>query len=130
MSPPLPFRFSAHRLPRWQGWVLNALYYFDRATIEDWQALMASHLQRPGGGTPMATARYTVQLMGYAEAVRAAAQALAAHGHPAGRALLADAALDFKAAEDLLYPARDALLAAAGDALLAAVGADHVTDAD
>lgn len=122
VTPPLPFRSSARRPPRWQGWILNALYNFDRATIEDWQGLMASHLQSPGGATPMATARYTLQLMGYAEAVRTAAQTLAAHGHPAGRALLADVALDFKAAEDLLYPARDALLAAAG--------ADHVTGAD
>ena len=122
VTPPLPFRSSAHRPPRWQGWILNELYYFDRAAIEDWHGLMASHLQRPGGATPMATARYTVQLMDYAEAVRTAAQTLAAHGNPAGRALLADAVLDFKAAEDLLYPARDAPLAAAG--------ADHVTGAD
>jgi hypothetical protein len=122
VTPPLPFRFSAHRPARWQAWVLNALYNFDRHILDDWLGLMASHLQGPDGATPMATARYTVQLMGYAEAVRIAAQTLAAHGHPAGRSLLADAALDFKAAEDLLYPARDALLAAAG--------ADRVTDAD
>jgi hypothetical protein len=122
VTPPLPFRFPGHRSPRWQRWVLNALYYFDRRSIEDWLGLMASHLQRPDGATPMATARYTVQLIGYAEAIRSAAQTLAAHGHPAGRALLADAALDMKAAQDRLYPARDALLAAAGT--------DHVTDTD
>jgi hypothetical protein len=102
--------------------VLNALYYFDRHTIADWLGLMASHLQRPNGATPMATARYTVQLIGYAEDARSAAQTLAAQGHPAGRALLADAALDFKAALDRLYPARDALLKAAG--------ADRVTATD
>lgn len=96
VTPPLPFRFSARRPPRWQGWILNALYYFDHQTVDDWLGLMASHLQCPAGATPMTTARYTVQLMDFAEAVRIAAQTLAAHGHPAGRALIADAALDFK----------------------------------
>jgi hypothetical protein len=122
ITPPLPLRFPTRRPARWQRWVLNALYYFDRHTVSDWVGLMASHLQRPDGATPMATARYTVQLIGYAEDLRSAAQTLAAHGHPAGRALLDDVALDFKAALDLLYPARDDLLKAAG--------ADRVTDVD
>lgn len=94
--------------------MLDALHNFDRRTLGDWVSLMASHLQRPNGATPMATARYTVQLIGYAEDARSAAQTLAAHGHPAGRALLADATLDFKAALDNLYSARDSLLKAAG----------------
>jgi hypothetical protein len=81
---------------------------------------MADHLQRRA--TPMAIARYTVQLIGYAYDVRSATQRLAAHGHPAGRALLADAALNFNSALDNLYGARDALLTAAA--------ADQVTDAD
>jgi len=102
--------------------MVNALYYFDCRTIGDWVGLMADHLQRPHGATPMATARYTVQLIGYAYDVRSGAQRLAAHGHPASRTLLADAALDFKAALDNLYAARDALLKAAG--------AEWVTDAD
>lgn len=83
---------------------------------------MNSHLHTPDGATAMATARYTVQMLGYAEDLRAAAQVLAAHGHPAGGALLADAALDLTAVLDRLYPARDALLRAAG--------ADCVTDTD
>ena len=70
----------------------------------------------------MATARYVVQLIGYAEDARSAARMLAANGHPAGRASLADAALDVKAALDNLYLARDALLKAAG--------AEQVTDTD
>lgn len=72
--------------------------------------------------TPMATARYTVQLMAYAETLRLATQILASHGHPAARSQLADAALDFRSAEHLLSPARDVLLRAAG--------ADRVTDHD
>ena len=82
--------------------------------------LMDHHVQRRA--TPMATAQYTVQLIHYVYDVRSAAQRLAAHGHPAGRALLADAALNLNAALDNLYDARDALLKAAG--------ADRVTDAD
>jgi hypothetical protein len=81
VTPPLPLR-GTRRAPRWQRWVLNALYYFDRDTIADWLGLMASHLERPNGATPMATARYTVQLIGYAEDARSAAQTLAARGIP------------------------------------------------
>lgn len=81
---------------------------------------MDHHLQR--SATPMATARYTVQLIPYVYDMRSAAQRLAAHGHPAGRSLLADAALNLNAALDNLYDARDALLKAAG--------AERVTDAD
>ncbi|PXX07262.1 hypothetical protein C8E89_11146 [Mycolicibacterium moriokaense] len=75
---------------------------------------MVSHLQRPNGPTPMATARYTVQLIRYTADLRSAAQTLAAHGHPASRELLADATLDFESALDNLYSARDALLKVAG----------------
>lgn len=102
--------------------MLNALYSGDRRTVNDWLGLMNSHLHSPRRATAMATARHTVQLLGYAEDLRAAAQVLAAHGHPAGRALLADAALDLTAVLDRLYPARDALLHA--------VGAYRVTDTD
>ncbi|MDP7731939.1 hypothetical protein [Mycobacterium sp. TY813] len=105
-----------------KNWVLNALYSGDRRTVNDWLGLMNSHLHSLDGATAMTTARYTVQLLGYVEDLRAAAQVLAAHGHPAGRAVLADAALDLTAALDRLYPARDALLRAAG--------ADRVTDTD
>lgn len=121
VTPPLPVR-STPRPARWQRWILNSLYYFDRQTIADWLGVIRSRLERADGATPMATARYTVQLIGYAEDARSAAQTLATQGHPAGRALLSDAALDFKAALDRLYPARDALLKAAG--------ADRVTEMD
>jgi hypothetical protein len=47
---------------------------------------------------------------------------MVAHGHPASRALLADATLDFQAALDNLCSARDALLKIAG--------AQRVTDTD
>ncbi len=122
VTPPFPLRVPAARPSRWQNSVLNALYSGDRRTVNDWLGLMNSHLHSPRGATAMATARHTVQLLGYAEDLRAAAQVLAAHGHPAGRALLADAALDLTAVLDRLYPARDALLHAAG--------ADRVTDTD
>lgn len=122
VTPPFPLRFSTHRPTRWQRWVLNALYYFDRHTLNDWVGLMGSLLQSRDGATPMATARYTVELIGYVDDLRSAAQSLAAHGHPAGRALLADVALDFTAALDKLYPARDELLRAAGT--------DRVSDRD
>lgn len=108
------------RLPRWKKWVLDALFYFDRQTLDDWASMMSAHVQRPGGPTAMDTARYTVQLMNYAETLRLATQILASHGHPAARRQLADAALDFRSGEHLLSPARDALLVAAG--------ADRVTD--
>ncbi len=120
VTPPLPLITPGGPAPRWQRWLLNALYNFDRRTIGDWVGLMTDHLQRRAA--PMATARYTVQLIGYAYDARSAAQRLAAHGRPAGRELLADAALDFKAALDNLSAARDALLKAAG--------AERVTDAD
>lgn len=101
--------------------MLNApLYTGDRRTVNDWLGLMNSLLHSRDGATAMATARYTVALLGYVEHLRAAAPVLAAHGHPAGRPLLADAALDLTAALDHLYPARDSLLRAAG--------ADRVTD--
>ncbi|MBN7384438.1 hypothetical protein IUT00_24700 [Mycobacteroides abscessus subsp. massiliense] len=118
-----PTKTIAHtRLPRWKKWVLDALFNFDRRTLDDWASMMSSHVQSPGGPTPMATARYTVQLMAYAETLRLATQILASHGHPAARSQLADAALDFRSAEHLLSPARDVLLRAAG--------ADRVTDHD
>jgi hypothetical protein len=100
VPPPLLLNTPGGRPLRWQRWVLNALHNFDRRTIGDWVSLMVSHLQRRSGATPTATARYTVQLIGYAGDLRSAAQTLAAHGHPASRALLADATLDFQAALD------------------------------
>jgi hypothetical protein len=120
VTPPRSPDSRPSRPPRWQGWILNALYSIDRRTIGDWVGLMADHLQQRA--TPMATAQYTVQLIHYTYDVRSAAQRLAAHGHPAGRALLADAALNLNAALDNLYDARDALLKAAG--------ADRVSNTD
>jgi hypothetical protein len=52
--------------------------------------------------------------MDYAADLRSAARALATHGHPASRALLADVALDINSALESLYAARNALLKAAG----------------
>lgn len=111
-SPP-QFDSAGRRPPAWQRWVLNALHNFDRRTIDDWTALMRSHLQRSGGATPMQTARYTVDALLYVERLRSATTILAAHGNPAARYQLADAALDLKSAVDGLYVARDQLLKAA-----------------
>jgi hypothetical protein len=94
--------------------VLNALHNFDRRTIDDWAALMNSHLHRSGGATPMQTARYTVDALLYVDRLRSATAILAAHGNPAARHQLADAALDLKSALDGLCEARDQLLKAAG----------------
>jgi hypothetical protein len=112
--PPLPPNTREGRPSRWRRWVIDTLFYFDRATIEDWASLMASDLERPNGASPMATARHTVQLMDYTADLRSAAQALATHGHPASRALLADVALDINSALEGLYAARNALLKVAG----------------
>jgi hypothetical protein len=113
-SPPLPPNASDSRPSRWRRWVIDALFYFDRESIADWASLMISDLERPNCASPMATARHTVQLMHYTADLRSAARTLAAHGHPAGRALLADAALDINSALEGLYAARDALLKVAG----------------
>jgi hypothetical protein len=94
--------------------VLKALHNFDIRTIDDWTTLMRSHLHRPGGGTPMQTARYTVDALRYVERLRSATAILAAQGNPAARYQLADAALDLKSALDGLHEARDQLLKAAG----------------
>ena len=53
-TPRLPPATPGRRPPRWQGWILNALYGFDRRIIGDWVGLMDRHLQRRA--TPMATA--------------------------------------------------------------------------
>lgn len=113
-SSPAQIHSPVRRPPAWQRWVLNALHNFDRCTIDDWTALMRSHLQRFGGATPMQTARYTVDALRYVETLRLATAILAAHGSPAARYQLADAALDLKSALDRLYEARDHLLKAAG----------------
>jgi hypothetical protein len=107
------------RPPAWQRWVLKALHNFDISTIDDWTALMRSNLNRPGGATPLQTARYTVDALHYVERLRSATAILAAQGNPAARYQLADAALDLKSALDGLYEARDQLLKA--------VGAERVT---
>lgn len=90
------------------------MYNFDRYTIDDWRGLMRDHLQLPGGATAMQTARYTVDVLRHVRALTSATASLAAHGDPAGRSQLADAALDLKSALDRLYEARDQLLKAAG----------------
>jgi hypothetical protein len=112
--PPPALNASEARPSRWRRWIIDALFYFDRETIADWVSLMNSDLERPNGATPMATARHTVQLMGYTTDLRSAARTLAAHGHPASRALLADAALDINSALEGLYAARNALLKVTG----------------
>lgn len=110
------------RPPAWQRWVLNTLHNFDRRTIDDWTALMSSHLQRSGGATPMQTARYTTDALRYVESLRLATAILAAQGNPAARYQLADVALDLKSVLDGLFEARDQLLKAAD--------AERVTDTD
>jgi hypothetical protein len=49
VTPPVPLRTSSRRPPAWQRWLLDAMYNFDRYTIDDWLGLMRDHLQRPGG---------------------------------------------------------------------------------
>jgi hypothetical protein len=115
MAPlPLPPKACEGRPSRWRRWVIDALFYFDRSTIGDWVSLVVSDLERPNGASPVATARHTVQLMGYTADIRSAARTLAAHGHPASRALLVDAALDLNSALESLCSARDSLLKVAG----------------
>jgi hypothetical protein len=114
------FHSPVRRPPARQRWVLKALHNFDIRTIDDWTALMGSHLQQSGGATPMQTARYTVDALRYVERLRSATAILAAQGNPAACYRLADAALDLKSAVDGLYDARDQLLKAAG--------AERVTD--
>lgn len=113
-TPPILLRSISPRPSAWQRWVLNALHNFDRSTIDDWTALMSSHLQRSGGATPMQTARYTVDALSYVRRIRSATAILAAQGNPAARHQLADAALHLAAALDRLHEARDQLLKAAG----------------
>lgn len=98
----------------WKRWTLDALYYFDRRAIADWRGLMVEQLERLRGAEPMATARFTVQLLSFTADLRSAAESLAVKGHPAGRQQLADAALDIRNALNRLHEARDALLEAAG----------------
>lgn len=112
-SPP-QFHSRARRLPAWRRWIINALYNFDRRTIDDWAAHMRDHFDRVGGATPMQTARHTVDLLRYVEGLRLATGILAAQGKPAGRYQLADAALDLRSAFQGLCEARNQLLKAAG----------------
>ncbi|AKK26842.1 hypothetical protein H8Z55_16065 [Mycobacteroides abscessus] len=121
-SSPLPSGARSGRPARWRRWMLEGLYSFDRRAIADWTSLMSSNLQRPQGAAPTATTRYIVDLIHYTTDLRYAARVLAAHGHPAGRASLADAALDFNSALDGLCAARDKLLKV--------VSAEQVTDTD
>lgn len=113
-TPPRSLRSKSGRPSAWQRWLLNALHNFDRRTIDDWTDLMRYHLERSGGATPMQTARYTVDLLLYADRLRLAAAILATQGDPAARYQLADAALDLRSALEGLYEARDRLLKAAG----------------
>jgi len=120
VNPPALVGTPARRPPAWQRWLLNAMYNFDRYTIDDWLGLMRDHLQRPGGATPMQTARYTVDVLRHVSRLTSATASLASHGDRAARSQLADAALDLKSALDRLHEARDQLLKAAG--------AERVTD--
>lgn len=111
-TPPVVLRST--KSTRLQRWIINALYGFDRSEINDWLALTAGQLERPGGANPMLTAGYVCQLLGYADDLRSAAQLLAVRGNPSGRSDLADAAIAINDAVESLYRARDALLTAAG----------------
>ncbi len=111
-TPPMGLRST--KFPRWQRWIINVLYGFDRSEINDWLGLMVGQLGQPGGASPMATARFVGQLLGYADDLRSAAQLLATRGNPSGRSDFADAAIEVNAAVESLCRARDALLAAAG----------------
>lgn len=111
-TPPMVLRST--KSSRLQRWIIKALYGFDRSEINDWLALMSGQLERPGGASPMLTAGYVCQLLGYADDLRSAAQLLAVKGNPSGRSNLADAALEINDAVESLCRARDGLLAAAG----------------
>jgi hypothetical protein len=119
--PFLPCSVS-RRPPAWHRWVLSALYNFDRYTIEDWASLMTDHLRRPGGATPMQTARYTVDALRHVSALRSTVKILSKYGDPAARSPLTDAAIDLNHALEKLCEARDELLNA--------VGAERVTESD
>lgn len=122
VTPPALVRTPSHRPSSWKRWVLNALYYYDRHTIDDWLGLMRHQLLWPEGATAMQTARYTVDTLRHVGALKAATASLASHGHPAARSQLSEATSDLKSALDRLCDARDALLKAAGS--------DRVTDDD
>lgn len=84
--------------------------------IDEWRTFMSEHFELYGGGATMQTARYTVDLLQLVSSLTSAATRLAAHGNPAARTPLADAALDLRSALDRLCDARDELLRAAGAA--------------
>ena len=96
VTPPFLLRSISPRPPAWRRWVINALYNFDRYTIDDWVGLMGDHLRRPAGTTPMQTARYTVDALRHITALRSAVRILSKYGDPAGRSPLADAAIDLQ----------------------------------
>jgi hypothetical protein len=111
--------------PRWQRWVLRTLYNFENIDGYDWLGLIRAQLglaHDTGGPTPMATARHTVQLLGYSDTAHNAAILLAKYGHPAAQTALTAADTDLRSAITHLSHARDALLHAAG--------ANQVTDDD
>lgn len=120
VTPPALLRTSSGRPSSWHRWVLNALYNFDRYTIDDWLGLMRQNLLRPESVTPMQTARYTVDVLSHVRTLTSATASLASHGDRAARSQLADAAVDLKSALDHLCGARDELLKAAG--------AERITD--
>lgn len=113
MSMP-PVLVRSVRFSRWQRWIVDVLYWDDRHKIRDWLSVVADRLDQPGGATPTETARYTYQLLGYADDLCSTAQLLAIKGHPKGRSDLADAAIEISGAIESLSRARDALLSAAG----------------
>lgn len=80
--------------------------------IDEWRTFMSEHFELYGGATTMQTARYTVDLLQLVSSLTSAATRLAAHGNPAARTPLADAALDLRSALDRLCDARDELLKA------------------
>lgn len=109
-----PVLVRSVRFSRWQRWIVDVLYWDDRHKIRDWLSVVADRLDQPGGATPTETARYTYQLLGYADDLCSTAQLLAIKGHPKGRSDLADAAIEISGAIESLSRARDALLSAAG----------------
>jgi hypothetical protein len=113
VTPSRPSHSSLRRPPAWQRWAVKATRRADAVLIAEWASLMADHLQRPDGATAMRTKEYTVDVTSYVRRLISATAALASHGNPVARSLLADAALDLKSALDRLYDARDELLKSA-----------------
>ncbi|MDB2191097.1 hypothetical protein P5V93_22770 [Mycobacteroides abscessus subsp. abscessus] len=114
MTPPLQPSSQSQRPPIVHRWWRSMLYKSIGQGIDEWRTFMSEHFELYGGATTMQTARYTVDLLQLVSSLTSAATRLAAHGNPAARTPLADAALALRSALDRLCDARDELLKAAG----------------